>query len=361
MGSAVRELGERVPADGRVRDADRSCTEGLSRIAPAGRDRELVDVDPRDFRRQAGCPVAGQARRLGLAVQALAGPRLVAAVRRFVGRSLVGGWAISRRSGPTRSDPTRPRGLCASSRFWFESFQNWQSEFLSVAVMVWLAVYLRQRGRPSPSRCTPRTRKPVAENRPAQARCWAGPITVAPGDQEGPCPLQGRAHLMGNFVGVCSIPILRHGGRHPLCMSCRTRGFCAFWAVFAVSRAAGRPRSALAGFEPCGVYNKPRASRVSSTLDVSPDHNCGHLPLVQERQDHGRFCSRATQRQLELGVSFTQIECADHACDSPGRQQPDPHIDAFAIARGGSLQVAVGHGIDGVWNPRVRGALRGDR
>ena len=36
----------------------------------------------------------------------------------------------------------------SSSRFWFESFQNWQSEFLSVAAMVWLAVYLRQRGSP---------------------------------------------------------------------------------------------------------------------------------------------------------------------------------------------------------------------
>jgi hypothetical protein len=33
----------------------------------------------------------------------------------------------------------------ASSRFWFESLQNWQSEFLSIAAMVWLAVYLRQR------------------------------------------------------------------------------------------------------------------------------------------------------------------------------------------------------------------------
>jgi hypothetical protein len=35
-----------------------------------------------------------------------------------------------------------------SSRFWFESFQNWQSEFLSIAAMVWLAVYLRQRHSP---------------------------------------------------------------------------------------------------------------------------------------------------------------------------------------------------------------------
>jgi hypothetical protein len=35
-----------------------------------------------------------------------------------------------------------------TSRFWFESFQNWQSEFLSLAAMVWLSIYLRQRGSP---------------------------------------------------------------------------------------------------------------------------------------------------------------------------------------------------------------------
>ena len=34
----------------------------------------------------------------------------------------------------------------STSRFWFESFQNWQSEFLSLAAMVWLAVYLREHG-----------------------------------------------------------------------------------------------------------------------------------------------------------------------------------------------------------------------
>jgi hypothetical protein len=34
----------------------------------------------------------------------------------------------------------------ATSRFWFESFQNWQSEFLSLAAMVYLSVYLREKG-----------------------------------------------------------------------------------------------------------------------------------------------------------------------------------------------------------------------
>lgn len=35
-----------------------------------------------------------------------------------------------------------------SSQFWYESFQNWQSEFLSIAMVVVLSVYLRQIGSP---------------------------------------------------------------------------------------------------------------------------------------------------------------------------------------------------------------------
>ena len=35
-----------------------------------------------------------------------------------------------------------------TSRFWFESMQNWQSEFLSVGSMVVLTIFLRQRGSP---------------------------------------------------------------------------------------------------------------------------------------------------------------------------------------------------------------------
>jgi hypothetical protein len=32
------------------------------------------------------------------------------------------------------------------SKFWFESFQNWQSEFLSVFTIIYLSIYLRQWG-----------------------------------------------------------------------------------------------------------------------------------------------------------------------------------------------------------------------
>ncbi|MGD9476374.1 DUF6766 family protein [Shinella sp. G-2] len=35
-----------------------------------------------------------------------------------------------------------------SAEFWFESFQNWQSEFLSTAVLVVLSIFLRFRGSP---------------------------------------------------------------------------------------------------------------------------------------------------------------------------------------------------------------------
>lgn len=34
----------------------------------------------------------------------------------------------------------------SGSKFWFESFQNWQSEFLSLAAMVFLSVFLREVG-----------------------------------------------------------------------------------------------------------------------------------------------------------------------------------------------------------------------
>jgi uncharacterized protein DUF6766 len=35
-----------------------------------------------------------------------------------------------------------------TSKFWFESMQNWQSEFLSLLAMVFLSIYLREKGSP---------------------------------------------------------------------------------------------------------------------------------------------------------------------------------------------------------------------
>jgi hypothetical protein len=39
-------------------------------------------------------------------------------------------------------------GYVGTPQFWFESMQNWQSEFIAVAALVGLSIFLRQRGSP---------------------------------------------------------------------------------------------------------------------------------------------------------------------------------------------------------------------
>lgn len=49
-----------------------------------------------------------------------------------------------------------------TSKFWFESFQNWQSEFLAVGSIVVLSIFLREKGRPNQNPSTRRTSRPAA-------------------------------------------------------------------------------------------------------------------------------------------------------------------------------------------------------
>ena len=112
--------------------------------------RELVDSDPRDFAdapdapwpvRRGGWVLRLYEHSLGLAFVLLF---LIA----WVGHAL-GGFADYRADQLTHHQPSPAlTDYLMSARFWFESFQNWQSEFLAIASMVWLAVYLRQRGSP---------------------------------------------------------------------------------------------------------------------------------------------------------------------------------------------------------------------
>lgn len=44
--------------------------------------------------------------------------------------------------------PVSVWGYLHTSRFWFESFQNWQSEFISILSLVGLTIFLRQRSSP---------------------------------------------------------------------------------------------------------------------------------------------------------------------------------------------------------------------
>lgn len=112
--------------------------------------RELVDADPRDFAhlpdvpwpvKRGGLVLWLYERSLGLALCLLF-------VASWIGHALAG-WRVA--VADALAHDTAPEPLVeflTSSRFWFESFQNWQSEFLSIAAMVWLSVYLRQRWSP---------------------------------------------------------------------------------------------------------------------------------------------------------------------------------------------------------------------
>ena len=111
---------------------------------------ELVDADPRDFADQPGVPWPVRRggvvlwlyeRSLGLTLGllfliSLAG-HAYGGLPDYANEQIAHG-----QSAPNLGD------YVTSSRFWFESFQNWQSEFLAIAAMVWLSVYLRQRYSP---------------------------------------------------------------------------------------------------------------------------------------------------------------------------------------------------------------------
>lgn len=62
----------------------------------------------------------------------------------------VGGAAVFNEELAMHGDPGRLSTLSymRTSRFWFESLQNWQSEFLAVLSIVVLSIWLRQQGSP---------------------------------------------------------------------------------------------------------------------------------------------------------------------------------------------------------------------
>jgi hypothetical protein len=112
--------------------------------------KEPFDADPREFRdqpdlpwpvRQGGWVLRVYEHSLGLAF-------ILLFLISWLGH-VIGGWA-EYQSDQLQHGVAPPTLIeyVTSSRFWFESFQNWQSEFLSIAAMVWLSVYLRQHGSP---------------------------------------------------------------------------------------------------------------------------------------------------------------------------------------------------------------------
>jgi len=66
----------------------------------------------------------------------------------FIGHAISGAAAYSEEQELHGMPGVSPIEYVGTSQFWFESFQNWQSEFMVVALLVGAAVWLRQRGSP---------------------------------------------------------------------------------------------------------------------------------------------------------------------------------------------------------------------
>jgi hypothetical protein len=64
----------------------------------------------------------------------------------FAGHAIGGAEAYSEEQAQHGQPGVTALQYLGTSQFWFESFQNWQSEFMVVAVLAGAAVYLRQRG-----------------------------------------------------------------------------------------------------------------------------------------------------------------------------------------------------------------------
>jgi hypothetical protein len=112
--------------------------------------RNTVDEDPRSRSDLSKAP--WPVRRGGLWLRLYENSLFLAFVLLFLGSIIghaVGGVAEFNSEQQAHGEPTiGALQYVRTARFWFESFQNWQSEFLAVGSIVLLSVFLRQRGSP---------------------------------------------------------------------------------------------------------------------------------------------------------------------------------------------------------------------
>jgi hypothetical protein len=106
------------------------------------------DADPRDADKRANVP--WPVRRGGIVLvlyeNSLAGLFFVLFAATIALHAAGGAKAYSAQELAHGGQPVSTWQYVHTSQFWFESFQNWQSEFLAVAVIVGASVYLRQKG-----------------------------------------------------------------------------------------------------------------------------------------------------------------------------------------------------------------------
>jgi hypothetical protein len=122
---------------------------GSSESRPVG-ERIPQDDDPRRHRddRNVPWPVRRGGVVLVLYENSLLLFFLVLFVASFALHVITGAAAYSEEQLRHGDAPVTAWQYLVTSQLWFESFQNWQSEFLAVALLVAASVYLRQRGSP---------------------------------------------------------------------------------------------------------------------------------------------------------------------------------------------------------------------
>jgi membrane protein implicated in regulation of membrane protease activity len=111
---------------------------------------EPVDREPQ---KRKGRKVPWPVRRGGLALKLYENSLSLAFLLFFlvsISMHALSGAAVYNEEQATHGQPQHLSTLeyAATARFWFESLQNWQSEFLAIAAMVILSIFLRQRGSP---------------------------------------------------------------------------------------------------------------------------------------------------------------------------------------------------------------------
>jgi len=85
---------------------------------------------------------------LGLYMHSLAIAMLLLFLLSFTFHALGGTWAYNEQQLAHGGTPVGVLGFVRTADFWYQSMQNWQSEFLAVASLAILSIYLRQRGSP---------------------------------------------------------------------------------------------------------------------------------------------------------------------------------------------------------------------
>jgi hypothetical protein len=86
--------------------------------------------------------------RLSLYSRSLGGVMALIFLLSWVAQSIAGRAAYNAEQLSQFEDPVSWFGYVGSPDFWSRTLQNWQSEFLAVAAMSALGIYLRQRGSP---------------------------------------------------------------------------------------------------------------------------------------------------------------------------------------------------------------------